>query len=306
MRPVIVILGSSADEHALHVLQGLRAAGEDAVLFDTAAHPAAVCLTFQPDGRGMLSAHGRPPVPWADIRSVYWRNYGGPGLVGLPNEEQAQLARNDARSLLETFLQCCPARWVNSWAAYRWHQMKPAAFARANALDLPAEVRLPDTVWSNELEHLRAFAAEHPRCIFKPVQGGAHSLRLEARHLEEAARERLTRAPVTLQEEIVGRDIRVFIAGEALLACEIRTEALDFRDDPGAAICACELPETVQAACRDIAQALDLKWTGIDLRRTAEGIYYYFEANPSPMFLGFQSRSGLDLSGALLQLLRME
>ncbi|MCP4377048.1 MAG: RimK-like protein, partial [bacterium] len=49
--------------------------------------------------------------------------------------------------------------------------------------------------------------------------------------------------------------------------------------------------------------ALDLVWTGIDLRLTEKGEYFFFEANPSPMFLGFQSRCDLPLSESLIDLL---
>ena len=55
--------------------------------------------------------------------------------------------------------------------------------------------------------------------------------------------------------------------------------------------------------CLDAARALDLLWTGIDLRLTPEGRYVFLEANPSPMFLGFESRSGLPLTDALADLL---
>jgi hypothetical protein len=44
-------------------------------------------------------------------------------------------------------------------------------------------------------------------------------------------------------------------------------------------------------------------WTGIDLRRTPDGRHVFLEANPSPMFLGFERRSGLPLTEALVALL---
>jgi hypothetical protein len=52
-----------------------------------------------------------------------------------------------------------------------------------------------------------------------------------------------------------------------------------------------------------IAERLHLLWTGMDLRLQPDGQYVLFEANPSPMFLGFEERSGLPLSGALLEIL---
>ncbi|MEM7395561.1 MAG: RimK-like protein, partial [Verrucomicrobiota bacterium] len=102
---------------------------------------------------------------------------------------------------------------------------------------------------------------------------------------------------------ISGTDVRVFVAGERVMACEVRTDALDFRDDADPDIEAIELPDAVAASCLEICKALDLVWTGIDFRRTPEGEYVFFEANPSPMFLGFESRCGLPLSDSLLDLL---
>ncbi len=51
------------------------------------------------------------------------------------------------------------------------------------------------------------------------------------------------------------------------------------------------------------ARALDLLWTGIDLRLTPEGDYVFLEANPSPMFLGFERQTGLPLTESLAHLL---
>jgi glutathione synthase/RimK-type ligase-like ATP-grasp enzyme len=87
------------------------------------------------------------------------------------------------------------------------------------------------------------------------------------------------------------------------MACEIQTEKLDFRDDDDPTIVPVELPEGVASDCLAIARKLELLWTGIDLRRTDDGQYFYFEANPSPMFMGFEERCGLPLTKALGDLL---
>ena len=65
----------------------------------------------------------------------------------------------------------------------------------------------------------------------------------------------------------------------------------------------CILPEDLARLCRHVARALDLVWAGIDLRRTAAGEYFFLEANPSPMFLGFEAATGLPLTEALTELL---
>jgi glutathione synthase/RimK-type ligase-like ATP-grasp enzyme len=108
---------------------------------------------------------------------------------------------------------------------------------------------------------------------------------------------------VTLQEEVVGTNIRAFVAGRRVLACEVRTETIDFRDTDDPQILKHALPDEVAARCLQIAATLDLFWTGIDLRLTPEGRYIFLEANPSPMFLGFESRCGLPLTESLSALL---
>ena len=57
---------------------------------------------------------------------------------------------------------------------------------------------------------------------------------------------------------------------------------------------------------RQIADELGLKFTGIDWRREPQGRYVFLEANPSPMFLGFQQRTGLPLAENLASLLMGE
>ena len=87
------------------------------------------------------------------------------------------------------------------------------------------------------------------------------------------------------------------------MACRIETDALDFREDPNVKIDPHALSREVADACIRIARALNLIWTGIDLRLTEKGEYFFFEANPSPMFMGFESRCRLPLTETLIDLL---
>jgi glutathione synthase/RimK-type ligase-like ATP-grasp enzyme len=212
---------------------------------------------------------------------------------------QRHIARHDSRSLFESLFFALPCRWVNGVEGFRLHQTKPVALARAAALGLA----IPRTCITNDAEAVRAFCEEVPHAIFKPVQGGAGTAPVEARHLTAEALARLCLSPVTLQEEIPGTDVRVFVAGERVYACEMRTDALDFREDPYAKIVPIELPGEIRRQALAVAEALHLVWTGIDFRRTPEGRWVFFEANPSPMFRGFEQRTGLPLTEALTELL---
>ncbi|MCI0685110.1 MAG: hypothetical protein L0Y71_23675 [Gemmataceae bacterium] len=296
----VLILGGADDEHAVHMLQQLRRRGHDAELLDSREFPSRLAIAYDPAARaGTLRFPGGRRLHLAEVRSVYWRAYAGVGAPQLPHPGQAALAANDARSLLEALLIGLPARWVNGWNAYQLHQAKPVQLARVAALGVP----VPATLLGNDSEAARNFAARHARCIFKPVQGGAHTRRLEARHLTDEHLAHLAAAPVTIQEEVPGTDVRVFVAGERVLACDIHTEHVDFRDDPDPRVTRSALPADVAAWCLRAARALELLWAGIDLRRTPDGRHVFLEANPSPMFLGFEERCGLPLTDALAALL---
>ncbi len=300
----VFILGNASDEHAMHVFEQLAARGARVEWLDGQAFPQDLQVAFEPGTSGHLVLPGEEKaVHFDDIESVYWRNYFGSSYPDLPNAEQAELAASDTRCLFDSLLIEMPTRWVNGWNGFQIHQTKPAALARIKRLNLEPVVRIPATLHTNDPIAVREFVAEVGGCIYKPVQGGAHTRRLQDEHLTEEHLQVLQYAPVTIQQEIPGHDVRVFVAGERILACVLLTDKLDFRDDADPQIQMIEISDDLAEACLKIANSLELVWTGIDFRMTPDGEFYYFEANPSPMFLGFEYRCGLPLTEALVDLL---
>lgn len=295
---MILILGDPQDEHARHIAAELETRAGDVEFLHSEDFPANIQLNWRPDRTGMLTLANGRPIDTSEIQSVYWRNFGAFSASELPNAGQAHIAMNDARSLFESFLIDLPARWVNGWKGFQLHQNKPAAFAKVAAQG----VRVPETIWTNDPEHVRAFAARMP-CIIKPVQGGAHTEPVTPELLSDENLQNLRHAPITLQEAIEGDDVRVFVVGDEVYACEIGSDELDFRNDANPDIRAIELTDDMQATCQSVAASLELCWAGIDFRRTNDGEFVFFEANPSSMFLGFEQRANLPITQALCRLL---
>src|SRR5687767_13400200 len=134
----ILILGDSADDHAIHMAAVLRRRGADAVHIDASQYPQSMTIDFDPrDGQGEIGIPGGRIVPFDRITAVYWRNYDGVGSVPLPDSEQRSLAENDARGLFESMLIWLPARWVNGWDAVQLHQTKPVQLAMVAKLGVP-------------------------------------------------------------------------------------------------------------------------------------------------------------------------
>ena len=300
MRETILILGSADDDHARHALEQLKRCGEEVELLDSSMFPIDLNITFEPkNNQWWLRLPSGRRIGDPQIKSVYWRNYNGVAEPTLPDEEQAFIAWNDARSLFESFLRSAKVHWVNGWEAFQLHQCKPAALAIVSTLG----VRVPATVVTNDADDLVEFAQQYPRAIFKPVQGGDQARPLLRSNLSPDALSSLRHAPITLQEEVLGTNIRVFVAGEHAMACEIQADELDYRESFAPKLLPHILPADIAAQSRLIAKRLHLLWTGIDYRLDPDGDYFFLEANPSPMFLGFERATGVPLTDRLLELL---
>ncbi len=297
----VLILGNAHDQHARHIHSCLTARQVRAHYLDLVDFPGRLRIAYDPvAGDGRFTLPTGETLAFSAVKSVYWRNY---NQILHPTyalrQDQAFVAQNDARSLAESVLMDLPTRWVNGWSGFQLHQRKPSAMAKVAALG----VRVPKTIVANDPDELLAFGARNPLSIFKPVQGGAHARKLTESHLTRENLETLRLSPVTFQEEVAGTNVRAFVIGDEVLGVEVNTPHLDFRDDKKPDIRACALPDGVKSDAIRIARRLDLLWTGIDFRRTPEGEHVYLEANPSPMFLGFEAVTGLKLSEKLVDLL---
>jgi glutathione synthase/RimK-type ligase-like ATP-grasp enzyme len=171
---------------------------------------------------------------------------------------------------------------------------KPFQIAHLAAAGLP----VPETLWTNDPDAVRRFAAGR-RVVFKPVSGGAATRELRDEDLVPERLARLAAAPVTFQELLPGEDLRLFVLdGRLVAAYRIVTGALDYRQNEDA-IEAFAAPPELERLALVAAGALGLRFTGIDFKLGSDGRPRLLECNPSPMFRGFDQRAGTDLLGAL-------
>ncbi len=297
----ILILGDAKDAHAAHLQAVLTEASVTVEYLDTRLFPTQLQLSWHPHNRqGCLHLPSGRKLNLQDIKSVYWRSFNGVRIPSFGDSNQQDIAFQDAKSTLRSLFQATPAHWVNSWQAYEFHQEKPLQLSLAQQLG----VAIPATLISNDPQLVTQFAKSYEKVIFKPVYGGSHARFVTEYHLEsERMSLALRLSPVTLQEYIPGTNIRSYVIGESVYSAEIRTEAVDFRDDSQAQLIPVELPETIQQQCLAIAKAFMLEWTAIDWRRQPTGEYVFLEANPSPMFLYFEQQTGFPITQKLVQLL---
>ena len=247
---------------------------------------------------GSIVAHG-VEIPLQEIEGVYARP------LDLPAHGGDHLSRLRARFFHELFvewLDLTPALVLNRPQSMESNSSKPYQMQQIRA----AGFAIPETLITSDPGEARAFWTKHGRVIYKSISG----IRSIVRELDDVSAIRIDRLrdlPVQLQAYIPGEDVRVHVVGTETLACEIRSEAVDYRyatrDDLDVSLHAIELPPEVHERCCSLAARLDLPFCGIDLRRTPDGQWVCFEVNPMPAYSFFEYESGLPIARAVVGLL---
>ena len=162
----------------------------------------------------------------------------------------------------------------------------------------------PETLVTTVPIEAQAFWERHGIVIYKSVSSLRSIVsRLQPEHVGRLAD--VTFCPTQFQQYIKGCDYRVHVVGSEVFACEVSTDATDYRYPNGnpVRIRSCSLPQDVEDRCRLLAARMNLPVAGIDLRRSPDGEWYCFEVNPSPAFSYYQSESGQPISSAITRLL---
>jgi glutathione synthase/RimK-type ligase-like ATP-grasp enzyme len=109
--------------------------------------------------------------------------------------------------------------------------------------------------------------------------------------------------PTQFQEYIAGIDYRVHVVGRDVFACRIVSTADDYRraEMQGLSVefAASTIPDALADLCRRAARAAGLHVAGLDFRVTADGVWYCFEMNTTPDFVGYEEVTGHSIAAAI-------
>ncbi|OCP00660.1 MULTISPECIES: hypothetical protein [unclassified Ensifer] len=168
---------------------------------------------------------------------------------------------------------------------------------------------IPETLVTNDPDAVVDFvdrcAAEGDDVVYKSVSG-TRSIVETFRVADRTRLSRIRWCPTQFQRKVRGTDVRVHVVGSRVFATRIESEATDYRysgrqSGTDAKLTSIELEPRLQKACVALSAALDLPFTGIDLRLTPEGEAVCFEANPCPAYSYYQSRTGAPIAAALIR-----
>ena len=295
--PPLGIIGSPRDEQVARVARRLRDRGSEPLILNLRTFPAKARLSL---------FDGVPSVTGVDItavRSWYIRSIPLP-LPFLAASPRDYAAGREQRSFVTSFVaavQRAGASLVNPPELFSQHFLKLEQLERIRGAGVP----VPPTLATNDPAAVVDFARRNDgTLVYKPVAGGGRCRRVSLDDLGDDRLGRLASAPVLFQEEVPGRNVRVYVVGgEVVAVYEIISNEVDYRGSETAVI-PIEASDDERKACRRAAEACELVFTGIDLKRRPDGRFAVLECNPSPMFAAIERRTGQSaISEALAELL---
>jgi hypothetical protein len=164
---------------------------------------------------------------------------------------------------------------------------------------------IPDTLLTTDPAAVQRFRQKHGTIIYKSVSAA----RSQVSQLTSADEQRLasvTWCPTQFQQRISGTELRVHVIKDEIFACEIVSQADDYRygvlDGHSLEIRPYELSRDCAERCRALCREMNYIIAGIDLR-SQNGTWYCFEVNPSPGFMYYQKSTGQPIDEAIARLL---
>lgn len=235
------------------------------------------------------------------VTAVYVRPYASSSLPQVAQAGVQSPAWQHAIAIDEallSWLEMTPALVVNRPSAMAPNNSKPYQLLQIRELGF----NVPESLVTTDPNAVKAFWEHHGSVIYKSISGIRSQVsRLGAEH--SGRLDNVSWCPTQFQQYIPGRDYRIHVVGAEVFACEVMSEADDYRYAPPAELRSCRLSSDVEDRCRRLAQALDLPVAGIDLRCTPSGEWYCFEVNPAPGFSYYQQVTGQPISSAIAILL---
>jgi len=306
---VILIISHEQDPHAERVIRHLQANGQKVLLLNLTELPDRATLSIQYDPpdhpRIDYVRAGGASYPLHEVTSVWWRRPQVPDLSAVTDPQVNLFTANEWNEAINGLWQLLDARWMND------PTRDDAASRKARQLRVAAEVglQIPRTLITTDVQRARRFISElGPAGTIYKTFSCTHAIWRETRLLRANDMKHLDAvsiAPVIFQQFIPAEsDLRITAVGGKLFPAAIRSVArdglVDFRMSVGdAALRAEELPADVTEKLLALLARLGLVYGAIDIRRTPDGEYFFFEVNTAGEFLFVEDRTGQPIARAI-------
>jgi glutathione synthase/RimK-type ligase-like ATP-grasp enzyme len=291
---VILVISHESDPHAERVIRHLGTSGQQVLLLNLAELPdrASLSIDYGANGRPRIDyvRAGGASFPLHEVTSVWWRRPQMPDLSSVTDPQVSLFTANEWNEAINGLWQLLDVPWMNKPTT------DDAASRKARQLRVASDVglKIPRTLITSDPDRARRFITQ---------QGPGRTRLLKADDLAHLGAVKV--APVIFQEFIPAEsDLRITAVGGRLFAAAIRSAAqdglVDFRMSVGSAeLRAEQLPGAISDKLLAFLDRLGLVYGAIDMRRTPDGDFYFFEVNTAGEFLFVEDRTGQPIAQAI-------
>lgn len=303
MSSFILLWGHASDAQLLAVNESLQKLGAHIAFYDQRRVLQTEVDFFTDNSiRGVLRVDDEE-IRLEEISAAYIRPFDSRWLSFIqnagPNSPEWLHAVKIEDALL-SWAEIAPAFIVNRPQHIASNTSKPYQSAQIREIGF----EIPKTLVTTDPQAAKQFFETHTEVIYKSVSSQRSVVsRLTKERVNDL--ENISWCPTQFQEWIKGNDYRVHVVGEECFACEIVSNADDYRftEDQQVELRPYDLPDKIAELCRKLAGALSLSVVGIDLRRTGDDRWFCFEANPVAGFTYYQDACNHHIDDAIARML---
>lgn len=304
----ILILSTSANEHAKAIYHRLIELGGDVTRFNFDEYSQSK-LGFRSNAESTILLNDAEIQP-DQIQGVFVHHPIPPQLrFPAPDSLDSSLRAASWRNSIDWFENTLKsAMWINRPSCSR---LSASVLWQLN-IATSQNLRVPETIFTNEINQLKAFAARHQSIVIKtgPLYGinlvGKRILTrlVNTFEIEEAE---LRPAPCLFQEYVEKAfELRIHVVGKEIYACKIESQKnphtrIDWRnyrlaETPHTQF---ELDNHLADSCRAIVTQLGLGFGIIDAIVTPSGETVFLECNSQGHWLWIEELTGLPITDAV-------
>ena len=300
----VLVLTSDDDVTTDLVVDQLNQLGEPVLRVDPAGYPDRLTLTteFSANRCKTILDTGRSVLDLDDVRSVWHRRPGSPGGVTAVQGDWVGL--ECARHWWGAMRAIPDARWMNPLDAIERSRYKPWQLQQAQK----AGFTVPRTLFGNDSFEAEMFAAAQGSLIAKSVSGRHPEnppITIPTVRVPSAATfDAVSECATCLQEEVDKQfDVRLTVVDGRMFACQIVSGVLDWRwlDQSQCSWQQISVPGPVAMSVMLYMDAAGLVYAAFDFAVTADGTWFYLEANQGGQFGFVELATGQPIASAIAE-----
>ena len=230
------------------------------------------------------------PIPQKEMSEDEWKHYYGHYMEYLTAERETLSLKHSVIRILDM-----ERTVVNPYDSFIYHRLK----FYEDFLFRKKGFNVPDSFATNDLN-----TVEKEKYVYKGLAGGLGTHMVDDEFFKQHS-DIFEQRPGLFQRYIDGKNLRIYVVGNEVVGAGFLLQEKKHVDSRigQTGVEVFEPPEDIKEIAVKATETLEMKFSGVDFMVTEGGEYYLLEANPSPMFAGYEYMTHHPVSQKLAEFL---